>query len=384
MNSTLPAATAAQTLLIIDDDPEVSSAYSAALSEPGRHLIVCRDIESAQLIIERFPITHVLTDVKLTGPFRFEGLDIVDLVKRNAPAASVVVITGHATEDLRSEARARGAEAVLQKPCSIEDIEQFVPRPDGDGESVLTIMPLIDEILDDRMLGAQFQPLVWIEQPRHAVGFEALTRLRGDSPLGNPELLFRYALAKGRVLDIELAAAANSLRMGHELTRIGFISINIHPAVFSDVDRFCDGIINAAADAEVSPARLVLEITEQGPLPELSRVEAVSNILRSHGIRFAFDDLGSAYSHLASIAAIRPSYLKISQLFGTECEANLAHRKIIENVQALAASFSSDVVLEGIETRKTASFARETGIRFGQGYYYSRPAEPQGLVARYR
>ncbi len=375
---------ASQTLLIVDDDPEIRSALATALSEPGRHLIVCHDLESAQLAVERFQITHVLTDIKLTGPFRYEGLDLVDLIKRTAPAATVVVVTGHATDDLRIEAQKRGAHAVFQKPFSLDDTEKFIPRPASDGESVLTIMPSIDEILGTGLLATQFQPLVWLEQPRHAVGFEALTRLHGDSPLANPELLFRYAMAKGRVLDLELAAAANSLRTGRELTSIGFISINVHPTVFNDVDRFCDGIINTAADAEVSPSRVVLEITEQGPLPELSRVEAVASVLRSHGIRFALDDLGSAYSHLPSIAAIRPSYLKISQHFGTACEANSAHRKIIENVQALAASFASDVVLEGIESRQTASFARESGIRFGQGYYYSRPAESTALGARYR
>jgi EAL domain-containing protein (putative c-di-GMP-specific phosphodiesterase class I)/ActR/RegA family two-component response regulator len=382
--SDTPAATAAQTVLIIDDDPEICSALAAGLSERGRHVIVCRDIEAAQIVFERFPVTHVITDVKLTGPFRFEGLDIVDLARRNPQSVSVVVITGHATDELRAEAHARGAEAVLQKPFSLDDIEQFVPRPHGGEESVVTIMPQIDEILGGGLLTTQFQPVVWVDQPRHAVGFEALTRLRAESPLSNPELLFRYAVSKGRVIDLELAAAANSLRTGRELSRIGFLSINVHPAVFSDVDRFCDAILNAAAEAEVPAARVLLEITEQGPLPELPRVEAVSSILRSHGVRFAFDDVGSAYSHMPSMAAVRPSYLKISQQFGTACETNTASRKIIENVRALATSFSSDVVLEGIETRRTAAFARENGIRFGQGYYYSRPAEPLPLAARYR
>lgn len=384
MNTDAAAGAPAQTLLIIDDDPDICSALAEALSERGRHLIVCRDLESVQIVLQLFPITHVLTDIKLTGPFRFEGLDIIDLVKRNPQSISVVVMTGHATDDLRAEARARGAEAVLQKPCSLEDILQFVPPPDGDGESVLTVMPLIDEILGGGMLAALFQPLVWMEKPRHAVGFEALTRLRTDSPLANPELLFQYALSKGRIVDLELMAAANSLMTGRELSRIGFLSINVHPALFSDVDRFCDAIINAAADAEVPASRLIVEITEQGPLPELPRVEAASAILRSHGVRFAFDDVGSAYSHMPSMAAVRPSYLKISQHFGTACETNSAHRKIIENVQALAVSFSSEVVLEGIETAQTVAFARANGIRFGQGYYYSPPAEAAGLVARYR
>jgi EAL domain-containing protein (putative c-di-GMP-specific phosphodiesterase class I)/ActR/RegA family two-component response regulator len=382
--SDTPAATAAQTVLIIDDDPEICSALAEAMSERGRHLVICRDIESAQIIFERFPVTHVITDVKLTGPFRFEGLDILDLAKRNPQSVSVVVITGHVTDELRAEAHARGAEAVLQKPFSLDDIEQFIPRPGSGEESVVTIMPLVDDILSSDMLSTLFQPLVWIDRPIHAVGFEALTRLRSESPLGNPELLFRYALTKGRIVDLEIAAAANSFMAGRELSRIGFLSVNIHPAVFSDVDRFCDAILNAAADAEVPPSRVLLEITEQGPLPDVPRVEAVSSILRSHGVRFAFDDVGSAYSHMPSMAAVRPSYLKISQQFGTACEGNTANRKIIENVQALATAFSSEVVLEGIETQRTALFARENGIRFGQGYYYSRPAKAEPLAGRYR
>src|SRR5207247_10538908 len=121
------------------------------------------------------------------------------------------------------------------------------------------------------------------------------------------------------------------------------------PLVRTEIYRLSDVIIDRAADAGVSPARLVLEITEQAPLPELRRVEAAATILRSHGVRFAFDDLGTAYSHLPSRAAVRPSYLKISQHFGTSCEANPSHRKIIENVQALAAAFSTEVVVAGIE-----------------------------------
>lgn len=44
---------AAQTLLIIDDDPEICSALTAALSERGRHLIVCRS-SSGRRRRERF------------------------------------------------------------------------------------------------------------------------------------------------------------------------------------------------------------------------------------------------------------------------------------------------------------------------------------------
>jgi len=383
MTAVLPGATSPQTVLVVDDDPTICAALAAALEARGRHLIVCRDFESAELMLELFLVTHVLSDVKFTGPFRFEGLDVVDSVKRKTAGAAVILMTGYATEELRTEAHARGASAVLEKPVSMADIERFIPAPHPGQEGVLTIVPTLDEILEGDMLFTRFQPLVWIERPIHAVGFEALTRLHTESPLSNPELLFRYAEAKRRIVDLELAAAATSMKAGRDLTGIGFIGINIHPAAFSEVDRLCDGIMDAAAEAGVRPARLVLEITEQGPLPGLARVEAVAGILRSHGVRFAFDDVGSAYSHVSAIAAVRPSYLKISQQFGTGCETNDVHRKIIENVQHLAQAFSSELLLEGIETTRTANFARDAGIKLGQGYLYSRPTDAASLLARY-
>jgi EAL domain-containing protein (putative c-di-GMP-specific phosphodiesterase class I)/ActR/RegA family two-component response regulator len=372
-----------QTFLIVDDDPQVGSGLAAALEARGRDIIVCRDFEAAQMVVERYPLTHVITDIKFTGPFRFEGLDVVDLVKRYASTASIIVMSGHVTAELRAEAHARGAAAVLAKPFPLASIERLLPAPPSDGAGTVTFVPTIDEIIEDDLLAPVFQPLVWTENPNYAVGFEALTRLRSTSLFFEPETLFRYAMAKGRVADLELAAAARSIDMGRWLSRLGVLSLNIHPLLFAEADRFSDSIMQSCLSAGVSPDRVVLEITEQAPLPDVQTVEAVTAVMRSHGFRFAFDDVGSAYSHLRAMSAVRPAYLKISQHFGTACEGSDLNRKIVENVTALGRSFSSEVVLEGIETEETALFARELGIRFGQGFLYGRPTDTATLLAKY-
>ena len=375
---------ATQRILIIEVDPGTCSTLADALRARGRQVIACRDVESAHMAIERYPFTHVLTDITFTRPFRFEGLELIDRIKQAGLSTSIIVVT-NAGDDLRREAFNRGANVVLQKPFSGDQIRDLVECPgDTSTSAVVTFVPTLDDILSGDLLKTKFQPMVWTEDPKYAVGFEALTRLQTDSLFADPELLFRYAQRKGRVVDLEMAAAARSITSGSELSRVGILSLNIHPEVFAHADRFSDVIMDAAADAEVSPHRLVLEITEQGPLPDLGSVEAVSAVMRRHGIKFAFDDVGIAYSHLRAIAAVRPAYLKISQHFGTAVESNPFNRKIVENVEALARSFASEVVLEGIETEKTDEFARETGITFGQGYYYGRPADAEVLLERYR
>ena len=372
----------AQTVLIVDDDYLLGSALADALVGPGREVIVCRDIESARMILEHRLVTHIITDLRFSGAVGYEGVHILDTVRRNLSAIPVVVISGYASDEIRREVEARGATAVLQKPVSVEQLEKFLGPSTGPLGTV-TLVPTLDDILDRRLLTSVFQPIVWNDNPQYVVGFEGLTRVRTASLFANPELLFQYAERKDRVVDLELAAAASAISSGRELTRLGLLSINIHAAVFSQPDRFSDAVMNSALEAEVPLQRIVLEITEQAPLPDVQRVAMVTAVMREAGLRFAFDDLGLAYSHLRAIAAVRPSYLKISQHFGTDCESDDVKRKIVENIDALARSFSSEIVLEGIETAETAAFARNLGIRFGQGFYYSRPTNTDILMSKY-
>jgi EAL domain-containing protein (putative c-di-GMP-specific phosphodiesterase class I) len=375
--------TASQTVLVIDADPALSSALADALVGPSRDVIVCHDFESAKMVMENHFITHIITDAQLSDTLAYEGLHLLESVRRNLSAIPVVVTTtAHTSEDIRSAAERGGASAVLQKPIRVRDLESLIPPIVGEVGKV-TLVPTLEDVLDRHLLRSVFQPIVWNDNPQYVVGFEALTRLHTQSLFANPELLFQYAERKERVVDLEVAAATNAILAGRDLIRLGILSINIHAAVFTQADRFTDAVIDAAADARIPLERIVLEITEQAPLPNIYTVEAVAGAMRNVGLRFAFDDLGLAYSHLIAIAAVRPSYLKISQHFGTGCEADEVKRKIVQNIDQLAQSFSSEIVLEGIETAETAAFARQLGIRFGQGFYYARPASKETLLAKY-
>lgn len=123
-----------------------------------------------------------------------------------------------------------------------------------------------------------------------------------------------------------------------------------------------------------APSRIVLEITEQGSLTEERKALATIRQLKEMGIRFAFDDVGIAYSHLAYVDRIRPSFLKVSQHFGTGFESDDTKTKIVRNLLSLARDFESELILEGVETERTAAAATELGIKYAQGYFFARPA----------
>ena len=242
------------------------------------------------------------------------------------------------------------------------------------GTGTLYRVPSFDAILSDVNLIPHFQPIVMLEHPdAPPYGYESLARYRGNIPFCSCEFLFDYAKQLGRIADLELACIRQTLRWGAPLARRGKLFLNLHPHVFNRGHELVETILSECARNAVPTSNLVLEITEQDRLLDETAAVAAAEKLRKAGVQFALDDVGMSYSHLSIIDGIKPSYLKISQHFGTRFETNGSKRKIIRNIIALAADFDCDVVIEGIEEASTSGAAAAIGARFGQGFLYSRP-----------
>ena len=218
-----------------------------------------------------------------------------------------------------------------------------------------------------------FQPVVRLDD-LSVVGYEALARLRSDSPLRHPELLFRYAARKKRVGELEVACMERSFKEGTHLSTKAPLFLNMHPDVFASGPKFRDTLVARAGHAGIALDRLVLEITEQGSLTATASVLKAIAALREHGVRFAFDDIGVAYSHLPLMDAVRPSFLKVSQHFGTGFEKDPTRTKIVGNLLSLAEDFNCKLILEGVEDESTAIAASKLGIALAQGFLFARPA----------
>jgi len=360
-----------QTLLLVDDDRVIGAALSAALERPGRRLIVCSDIESAEIVVEHEPITDIVTDVRMTNQFRFEGLDFIDHARQHAPDASIVLMTGYSGGELTTEAQSRGAVTVLAKPFEVETLETFLSSPNVSLDASVDVVPTLEELIADPRFHPSFQPIV---TSRGVVrGFESLARFDSPSPISRPDRLFEYAERKGRVLDLEIACTERTFRAAHALPADALLFMNVHPAALTPAYLQC---LTKSAERSGFPLyRVVLEITEQQQIHDPAALFNLLDVVRERGVRFALDDVGVAYSHLPLIERIRPSFLKISQLFGTNFENDATHRRIVRSLVALGNEFGCDVILEGVETEATAIAARELDIPLLQGYYFGRPAE---------
>lgn len=374
-----------QIVLLLDDDLGVTEALAAGLSRSGRTLLTANDLESGELVVEWLKPSHVVSDVRLTGAFAYEGLDFINFVKRISPDTRIILMTGDAPDALQLEASQRGAVGFLRKPFETAELDAVLnlmapPRVGSPEWPEIIRIPLLEDVLKGAGISTIFQPIVRLAS-RVRVGYEALTRYRSDSPLRNPETLFKYAERKKRIADMEVACIRKSVRAGAMLAESAPLFLNIHPAAFAAGRSIHDTLVAETDAAGIPLNRIVLEITEQGSLSHDRKVLEAVQQLKDKGVRFAFDDVGVAYSHLPFMDAVRPSFLKISQHFGTGFESDPTKTKIVKNLLSLAVDFECDLVLEGIETASTAAAAQDLGIKYGQGYYFAEPAEAAMLIA---
>src|SRR5687768_18437909 len=98
-----------QIILLLDDDVMITDGLAAGLARRGRTVISCNDLESGEIAVEWVKPSHVVSDIRLTGTFGFEGLDFIRFVKRHSPDTRIILMTGDAPDALQLEASERGA-----------------------------------------------------------------------------------------------------------------------------------------------------------------------------------------------------------------------------------------------------------------------------------
>lgn len=371
----LPRWSVPECVLIVDDDVDVAEAVALGLEDQGRCVVVCSDTDAADMALDRFPVTHVVSDVQFSGPFGFEGFHFLGRIQERRPGCRVALMTGKATDELRSSSLLAGASAVLAKPFGIAELETALGMSRrGTGEpSQLHRVPSLKELLSGSALASVFQPIVSMAGEPVVTGFESLARVRNGWPLGDAGTLFEYAERRSQSEALNLACLSHGIAAAKELPGEPDVFLNVDPPLLES-PRLISTVLEGAARSGIAPQRIVLEITERSGIPSPAKVGSTLEALRTRGIRFALDDVGSAHSHLAFLDQISPSFMKISQTFGTDFETDSSRERIVRHVLGLARAFGCAVILEGVETEATAAAARALGIELAQGYYFGRPS----------
>src|SRR5207245_10910439 len=89
------------------------------------------------------------------------------------------------------------------------------------------------------------------------------------------------------------------------------ILVNTLPATIRDPQFRGKPLIDFLDRAQVSPDRIVIEITEKLVIENYNLFREAMAYFTDLGMSFAVDDVGAGYSGLEAISRLKPHYLKI-------------------------------------------------------------------------
>ena len=170
------------------------------------------------------------------------------------------------------------------------------------------------------------------------------------------------------VFNTALRQCADHERMGADVT----ISVNVSAHTLREPD-FPEFVDQALKTWAVTPARLVVEVTESAMLEEQARCLQNLARLKALGVMLSMDDFGTGYSSMTQLRKLPLDELKIDLSFVRHMLRVKEDEKIVRSVIDLAHNFGLKVVAEGVEDKETLEFLRELACDTVQGFHVGLP-----------
>ncbi|MDQ5834565.1 MAG: EAL domain-containing protein [Actinomycetota bacterium] len=134
----------------------------------------------------------------------------------------------------------------------------------------------------------------------------------------------------------------------------------------------------------LEPGALCLELTETAFVEDLDTSVAVLKALRELGVILSLDDFGTGYSSLSVLDRYPLDKLKIDRSFVARLDSGDRARRLFTAVVGVAQALGLSSVAEGVETREQLDTITDMGCDSAQGFFLSRPREPEVIEALLR
>ena len=109
-------------VLVVDDEPNMLTVLSDALSAQGYQVTTASDGFQAMEILEQQPFNVVFADLKMPG---MSGMSVLEHIKKIEPDTHVVIMTGYGTVDMAVECMKLGAYDFILKPFDPKELVQL-------------------------------------------------------------------------------------------------------------------------------------------------------------------------------------------------------------------------------------------------------------------
>jgi diguanylate cyclase (GGDEF)-like protein len=254
------------------------------------------------------------------------------------------------------------------------------------GSSSLEVADELESALSMGELVLHYQPIVELRTGK-ILGAEALVRwqhpVRG---LIAPQQFLPVAVECGlmeRIDEYVMRTACEQLRrwqVAFPATPELAMSVNVAAGELTR-GTLVDRVTRCLARAEVDPACLILELTENAVLENLHASIATFDAVQRAGVHVAVDDVGTGYTSLAYLRRLPIDILKIAPSLVAELgdpnSSGEPARTVVRHGEALRLA----LVAEGVESPLQVTRLNELGCGMAQGFHLAHPCEADVMEA---
>ncbi|MBI3420370.1 MAG: EAL domain-containing response regulator [Proteobacteria bacterium] len=371
-------------LLIIDDEPEFGNFVERIAQDAGFDVRVTTRAEDFKDAFKQWMPTAIVLDLVIPET---DGIELLRWLISENCQAPVVILSGFDARILdaaRRVGRERGLNiaCALMKPVRAGDLKERLTalckaepaalnlldleRALRNGEMFIFYQPKVS--LENGALVGTEALLRWLHPQRGVVPTDQIITLAENTPLAEliGEFVMRQALAQQKAW----------AREGMDLP----VSVNVSAASLYD-EKLADRIASLCAHEEVSPEKLIVEITESAAMSHAVEALDILTRLRIKGFPLSIDDFGTGFSSLTRLQRVPATEIKIDRSFVSEAPTSQAALAIVKSVIGLAKNMNLTCVAEGIESARHYRMLSELGCEAGQGYAIAKPLAGDKLGA---
>ncbi|TKB48628.1 EAL domain-containing protein [Ferrimonas sediminicola] len=238
--------------------------------------------------------------------------------------------------------------------------------------------------LEEGQMALCLQPILSIREQR-VVGFESLVRWYHPSRgLLMPSEFMQDLEDSSEILALSDWVLKRSLKLLLKLTRLSgnrefYIAVNLSPHQYLHAG-LGQRIEQLLQELQVTPGRLLLEVTEESLIRNLEQALATMERLKGMGVRIGIDDFGTGYSSLSYLKQLPFDILKIDRSFVRDLDSSDVDRNIVSSVIDLAHNLGRTVIAEGVESHDQLQYLLRAGCDHAQGYLFSPALDEQQVV----
>lgn len=217
------------------------------------------------------------------------------------------------------------------------------------------------------------------------IGMEALVRWQrpghGTIP---PDKFIPLAEENGLIVPLGAYVLKEACRQNRAWQEAGLpkltVAVNLSARQLRD-NAFVPLVKQILEETGLEPRYLELELTESALMGDAGDTVCKLLHLKELGISISVDDFGTGYSSLSYLKHLPLDTIKIDRSFVRDIVNDADDAAIVDAIIAMAHSLDLNVIAEGVETREQLEFLRQRHCQQAQGYYFSRPLDPQQFEA---